>query len=77
MTEEAYNKATEILAKVSIINEQISLLDMIENYPNPYISDGNGHACNIPLEISTEIFNIIRKEYWKKNQALEKEFEKL
>lgn len=77
MTEEAYNKATEILAKVSIINEQISLLNMIENYPNPYISDGNGHACNIPLEVSTEIFNLVRKEYWKKNQMFIKELKEL
>lgn len=77
MTEEHYDKATEILAKIRLVNEQISSLDIIENYPGTYISDGKGHICNIPPGVSTEIFNLVRKECQKKNKALKKELEEL
>ena len=49
----------------------------MENHPGTYISDGKGHICNIPPGVSTEIFNLVRKECQKKNKALKKEFEEL
>ena len=80
MTEEAYNKAAELLGKIYKIQETLRFFSIVKEsaYPcAPYLTDGHGNTCPVPPAIEKEEFKLIKTEYCNQLEALKKEFKKL
>jgi hypothetical protein len=79
MTQEQYDKASELLGKIERIQTELTTLEDIQqySYPSFSLSGMRGSTCSIPPEIEEDVYGLIKTEYCKQLEALKKELEEL